>query len=194
MAGFSFFLPAFARWGATRGTKASTPFPLRGCPRARALEWESWISLRRLLGDSNAVASLCWGLGGVRHFRGALRPLGTVLEVCLRVRPSDAIRVLGALVRMILDLWAAPPRCGYLGELGIFFVLLRFLGVGGLFISSEIRSKKIFYKIFSPPKILLQDSLACFWFGSVWGGILGGIARVGLRGISLPRECSPGPP
>ena len=33
------------------------------------------------------------------------------------------------------------------------------------------------------------------WFGSVWGGILGGIARVGLlRGISLPRECSPGSP
>ena len=30
------------------------------------------------------------------------------------------------------------------------------------YISSEIRSKKIFYKIFSPPKILLQDSLACF--------------------------------
>ena len=70
----------------------------------------------------------------MRHFRGALRPLGTVLEVCLRVRPSDAIRVLGALVRMILDLWAAPPRCGYLGELGIFFVLLpRIFGCGGSF-------------------------------------------------------------
>ena len=39
---------------------------------ARALEWESWISLRRLLGDSNTVVSLCWGLGGLRHFRGAL--------------------------------------------------------------------------------------------------------------------------
>ena len=70
MAGFSFFSPAFARWGATRGT----PFPLRGCPRARALEWESWISLRWLFGDSNAVVSLRWGLGGLRHFRGALRP------------------------------------------------------------------------------------------------------------------------
>ena len=70
----------------------------------------------------------------MRHFRGALRPLGTVLEVGLRVRPSDAIRVLGALVRMILDLWAAPPRCGYLGELGIFFVLLpRIFGCGGSF-------------------------------------------------------------
>ena len=48
-------------------------------------------------------------------------PPGTVLEVCLRVRQSGAIRVLVALVRMILDLWAAPPRCGYLGELRIFF-------------------------------------------------------------------------
>ena len=61
-------------------------------------------------------------------------PLGTVLEVCLRVRPSDAIRVLGALLRMILELWAAPPRCGYLGELRIFFVLLpRIFGCGGSF-------------------------------------------------------------
>ena len=56
----------------------------------------------------------------MRHFRGALRPLGTVLEVCLRVRQSDAIRVLGALVRMILDLWAAPPRCGYWESWGFF--------------------------------------------------------------------------
>ena len=35
-------------------------------------------------------------------------PSGRVLEVCLRVRQSGAIRVLVALVRMILDLWAAP--------------------------------------------------------------------------------------
>ena len=27
-----------------------------------------------LFGDSNAVVSLRWGLGGLRHFRGALRP------------------------------------------------------------------------------------------------------------------------
>ena len=50
------------------------PYPLRGCLRARALEWESWISLRWLFGDSNAAVSLRWGLGGLRHFRGALRP------------------------------------------------------------------------------------------------------------------------
>ena len=58
-------------------------------------------------------------------------PPGTVLEVCLRVRQSGAIRVLVALVRMILDLWAAPPRCGYLGELEIFlFCSPGFWGVG----------------------------------------------------------------
>ena len=74
-----------------------------------------------------------------------IRPLGTVLEVCLRVRPSDAIRVLGALVRMILDLWAAPPRCGYLGELGIFFVLLpRIFGCGGSFTRAFLLGRLVF--------------------------------------------------
>ena len=48
--------------------------PLRGCPRAWALEWERWISLRWLFGDSNTVVSSRWGLGGLRHFSGALRP------------------------------------------------------------------------------------------------------------------------
>ena len=39
-----------------------------------------------------------------------------------------------ALLRMILELWAVPPRCGYLGELRIFFVLLpRIFGCGGSF-------------------------------------------------------------
>ena len=69
----------------------------------------------------------------MRHFRGALRPLGTVLEVCLRVRPSDAIRVLGALVRMILDLWAAPPRCGYWESWGFFCSAPQDFGVLGVF-------------------------------------------------------------
>ena len=40
LAGFSFFSPVFARGGATRGPL----YPLRGCPRAWALEWERWIS------------------------------------------------------------------------------------------------------------------------------------------------------
>ena len=69
----------------------------------------------------------------MRHFRGALRPLGTVLEVGLRVRPSDAIRVLGALVRMILDLWAAPPRCGYWESWEFFCSAPQDFGVLGVF-------------------------------------------------------------
>ena len=60
----------FARGGATRGPL----HPLRGRPRAWALEWERWISLRWLFGDSNTVVSSRWGLGGLRHFSGALRP------------------------------------------------------------------------------------------------------------------------
>ena len=39
-----------------------------------ALEWGRWISLRWLFGDSNTVVSSRWGLGGLRHFSGALRP------------------------------------------------------------------------------------------------------------------------
>ena len=60
----------FVRGGATCGPL----HPLRGCPRAWALEWERWISLRWLFGDSNTVVSSRWGLGGLRHFSGALRP------------------------------------------------------------------------------------------------------------------------
>ena len=48
-------------------------------------------------------------------------PSDTVLEVCLRVRQSGALRVLVALVRIILDLWAAPPQCGYWGCLSLCF-------------------------------------------------------------------------
>ena len=60
-------------------------------------------------------------------------PSGTVLEVCLRVRQSGAIRVLVALVRMILDLWAAPPRCGYWGSLGFFCSAPQDFGMLGVF-------------------------------------------------------------
>ena len=60
-------------------------------------------------------------------------PSGTVLAVCLRVRQSGAIRVLVALVRMILDLWAAPPRCGYWGGLGFFCSAPQDLGCWGSF-------------------------------------------------------------
>ena len=60
-------------------------------------------------------------------------PPGTVLEDCLRVRQSGAIRVLVALVRMILDLWAAPPRCGYWGSLGFFCSAPQDFGMLGVF-------------------------------------------------------------
>ena len=47
-------------------------------------------------------------------------PSDTVLAVCLRVRQSGALRVFVALGRIILDLWAAPPQCGYWGSMGSF--------------------------------------------------------------------------
>ena len=47
-------------------------------------------------------------------------PSDTVLAVCLRVRQSGALRVFVALRRIILDLWAAPPQCGYRGSMGSF--------------------------------------------------------------------------
>ena len=60
-------------------------------------------------------------------------PSGTVLAVCLRVRQSGAIRVLVALVRMILDLWAAPPRCCYWESLGFFCSAPPDFGMLGVF-------------------------------------------------------------
>ena len=60
-------------------------------------------------------------------------PSGTVLEDCLRVRQSGAIRVLVALVRMILDLWARASSMWLLGEFGILlFCSPGFWDVGGL--------------------------------------------------------------
>ena len=60
-------------------------------------------------------------------------PPGTLLEDCLRVRKSGAIRVLVALVRMIQDLWARVSRMWLLGELGILlFCSPGFWDVGGL--------------------------------------------------------------
>ena len=60
-------------------------------------------------------------------------PPGTVLEDCLRVRQSGAIRVLVALVRMIKTLWARVSKRWLLGELGILlFCSPGFCAVGGL--------------------------------------------------------------
>ena len=60
-------------------------------------------------------------------------PPGTVLEDCLRVRQSGAIRVLVALVRMIQDLWARVSKMWLLEELGILlFCSPGFCGIGCL--------------------------------------------------------------
>ena len=60
-------------------------------------------------------------------------PPGTVLEDCLRVRQSGAIRVLVALVRMIQDLWARASTMWLLGEFGVLlFCSPEFWDVGGL--------------------------------------------------------------
>ena len=60
-------------------------------------------------------------------------PSDTVLEVCLRVRQSGALRVFVALVRIILDLWAAPPQCGYWGSMGFFCSAPQDFGLLGFF-------------------------------------------------------------
>ena len=60
-------------------------------------------------------------------------PSDTVLEVCLRVRQSGALRVFVALVRIILDLWAAPPQCGYWGSMGSFCSAPQDFGLLGFF-------------------------------------------------------------
>ena len=60
-------------------------------------------------------------------------PSDTVLAVCLRVRQSGALRVFVALVRIILDLWAARPRGGYWGSLGFFCSAPQDFGMLGVF-------------------------------------------------------------
>ena len=57
----------------------------------------------------------------------------TVLTVCLRVRQSGALRVFVALGRIILDLWAAPPQCGYWGSMGSFCSAPQDFGLLGFF-------------------------------------------------------------
>ena len=60
-------------------------------------------------------------------------PSDTVLAVCLRVRQSGALRVFVALGRIILDLWAAPPQCGYRGSMGSFCSAPQDFGLLGFF-------------------------------------------------------------
>ena len=60
-------------------------------------------------------------------------PSDTVLAVCFRVRQSGALRVFVALRRIILDLWAAPPQCGYWGSMGFFCSAPQDFGLLGFF-------------------------------------------------------------
>ena len=57
-------------------------------------------------------------------------PSDTVLAVCLRVRPSGALRVFVALRRIILDLRAAPPQSVYWGRWDLSVLLPGFWVVG----------------------------------------------------------------
>ena len=75
-------------------------------------------------------------------------PSGTVLEDCLRVRQSGAIRVLVALVRMIQDLWARACSMWLLGAGGVWnsFVLLpRILGCWGSFARAFLPGRLDFF-------------------------------------------------
>ena len=143
LTGFSFFSPVFARGGATRGPL----HPLRGCPRAWALEWERWISLRWLFGDSNTVVSSRWGLGGLRHFSGALRPFRhSSRGLPSGSAKSGALRVFVALGRIILDLWAVPTQCGYVGSMGSFCSAPQDFGLLGFFCARfPPREARFFY-------------------------------------------------
>ena len=75
-------------------------------------------------------------------------PSDTVLEVCLRVRQSGALRVLVALVRIILDLWAALyTRLLNVATGGVWdsFVLLpRILGCWGSFARAFLPGRLVY--------------------------------------------------
>ncbi len=91
-------------------------------------------------------------------------PPGTVLEDCLRVRQSGAIRVLVALVRMIQDLWARASTMW----LHSFVLLPRILGCWGSFARAFLPGRLVLFSLLlhalllpKPPAAarLLQSSL-----------------------------------
>ena len=87
-------------------------------------------------------------------------PPGTVLEDCLRVRQSGAIRVLVALVRMILDLWARASSMWLLGEFGI----LLFCSPGFWLLENMHRALGVFCARFPPreARIFISISMRVF--------------------------------
>ena len=78
---------------------------------------------------------LALGLGWLEalQWRPPTLPTQPSRSVYLRVRQSGALRVLVALVRIILDLWAAPPQCGYWGSMGFFCSAPQDFGLLGFF-------------------------------------------------------------
>ena len=122
-------------------------YPLRVCLRARALEWERWISLRWLFGDSNTVVSSRWGLGGLRHFSGALRPFrhssrglpsGSAIWCPSSLRCAEAHY--SGFVGRASSMWL-------LGEYGIFlFCSPGFWVVGFFFARAFLLGRLVYFK------------------------------------------------
>jgi hypothetical protein len=89
-------------------------------------------------------------------------PSGTVLEDCLRVRQSGAIRVLVALVRMTLDLWARASSMWLLGEFGFGILLFCspgfwILGCWGSFARAFLPGRLV--SLFFKSQVTSQDSV-----------------------------------
>ena len=84
-------------------------------------------------------------------------PSDTVLAVCLRVRQSGALRVFVALRRIILDLWAAPPQCGYWGSMGFFCSAPQDFGLLGFFCARFPPREARFIKDYSLVPINLEN-------------------------------------
>jgi hypothetical protein len=76
--------------------------------------------------------------------------IGTLLEDCLRVRKSGAIRVLVALVRMIREdnLWLVGPRLHDVATGGVrdsFVLLPRILGCWGSFERAFLPGRLVYF-------------------------------------------------
>ena len=90
-------------------------------------------------------------------------PSDTVLEVCLRVRQSGALRVFVALGRIILDLWAAPPQCGYWGSMGSFCSAPQDFGLLGFFCARfPPREASLFLRRKNPEDPIFKNGLLNF--------------------------------
>ena len=153
LTGFSVFSPVFARGGATRGPL----HPLRGCPRAWALEWERWIS-----------PVVIWGLEYCR-----LLALGLGWLEALQWRPptfptqfSRSAFGFGNLVpfesslRWCALFWICGPRLLNVATGGVWdlFVLLpKILGCRGFFARAFLLGRLDIFTRKSPRSWLQRD-------------------------------------